>query len=187
MRSSTIIGGSSDRNKRQSADFYATPPACTNALLKAFRPLFLGKTVWEPACGDGAISRVLESEHFIVRSSDLHDRGYGMSGIDFLKSDCKGGAIITNPPFNLAAKFIRHSASFGVPFAMLLKATYWHAAKRYDLFYDTRPLAIVSLAWRPAMSPERGKSATMDFCWTVWDKVPSPETNYYIQKRPIHG
>jgi len=184
MRSSTIIGGSSDSNERQSADFYATPPECTKALLKEYRHLFSGKNIWEPACGDGAISRVLESEHFTVRSSDLHDRGYGVSGIDFLKSNCRGGAIITNPPFNLAEEFIRHSASFGVPFAMLLKATYWHAAKRYDLFYDTSPLAVVSLAWRPAMSPERGKSATMDFCWTVWDREPSRNTRYCIQKRP---
>jgi hypothetical protein len=185
MRSSTIIGGSSDKNQRNPADFYATPPECTKALIKAFRPLFSGKTIWEPACGDGAISRVLESEGFKVRSSDIYNRGYGRPGVDFLKSDCKGGSIITNPPFNLAAEFIQHSASFGVPFAMLLKATYWHAAKRYDLFYDTGPIAVLPLAWRPAMSPERGKSATMDFCWTVWDRKPSPKTGYYIQKRPF--
>jgi len=33
--------------------------------------------IWEPACGDGAISRVLEAAGYQVISTDLIDRGYG--------------------------------------------------------------------------------------------------------------
>ena len=183
MESSVIIGGASSKNARNAADYYATPRDCTVALLRRFSWLFEGQSIWEPACGDGAISKVLEEHSFDVASTDLHDRGFGKPGIDFLKSNKSPFPIITNPPFKLAEQFIEHSASFGVPFAMLLKSTYWHAAKRFDLFNRTKPLAVLAMAWRPAMSPERGRAATMDFCWTVWDGKPTQNTRYIIEKR----
>ena len=181
MRSSVIIGGKSPKNNRNAADFYATPPECTIALLNCFEWLFRGRRIWEPACGDGAISKVLEERNFRVVSTDLHDRGYGDSGMNFLNADCYCGAIITNPPFNLAADFIEKAAAKGVPFAMLTKATFWHAKKRQKLFNKTKPIAVIALTWRPAMSPERGKSATMDFIWTVWGSTPNHTTEYILQ------
>lgn len=185
MRSATIIGGSSDKNKRHPSDFYATPSDCTNALIDHFGWVFEGRKIWEPACGDGAISEVLIDRGFDVVSSDLHDRGYSAeSGIDFLNCRVAGDAIITNPPFNLAHDFIDRSIEIGVPFAMLLKATYWHAAKRIELFEKKTPLGVLAMAWRPAMSPERGKSATMDFVWTIWGERSSPHgTKYKVAGR----
>jgi len=184
MRSSTIIGGKSPKNSRNAADFYATPPECTIALLEHFDWLFRGGRIWEPACGDGAISKVLEDRNFRVISTDLHDRGYGHSNMNFLTADCSCDGIITNPPFNLAAEFIERCAQKEVPFAMLTKATFWHAKKRQNLFNQTKPLAVIALTWRPAMSPERGKSATMDFIWTVWSKKPYHLTNYILASKP---
>jgi hypothetical protein len=140
--------------------------------------------VWEPACGDGAISKVLEANGLDVVSTDLYDRGYGKGGMNFMTSDCTCGSIITNPPFNLAAQFIERAAEKEVPFAMLLKATYWHAAKRSELFNRTRPLAVMAMSWRPAMSPERGKSGTMDFIWTVWRSKPVNLSRYHVFSKP---
>jgi len=34
-------------------------------------------SIWEPACGDGAISKVLLAAGFDVVSTDLIDRGFG--------------------------------------------------------------------------------------------------------------
>ena len=183
MKSSTIIGGASSQNSRNAADFYATPRDCTVALLKNYQRLFEGSRVWEPACGDGAISKVLEQHRLDVISTDLHDRGYGEGGMNFLTADCNCKSIITNPPFSLSANFISRAAQKKVPFAMLLKSTYWHAASRYELFERTKPLAIIAMSWRPAMSPERGSAATMDFIWTVWDERPSETTQYIVQRR----
>ena len=184
MKSSTMIGGESNQHGRNAADFYATPPECTIALLDEFGWLFEGSRIWEPACGDGAISKVLEEHRLDVISTDLHDRGFGMEGMNFLTSDCHCGSIITNPPFNLAEQFIERAAEKEVPFAMLLKATYWHAAKRNDLFNRTRPLAVMAMSWRPAMSPERGKSGTMDFIWTVWRSKPVNLSRYHVCSKP---
>ncbi len=184
MKSSVIIGGKSPKNNRNAADFYATPRECTIALIDRFEHLFRGGRIWEPACGDGAISKVLEERNFRVISTDLHDRGYGEGNMNFLNADCQCDGIITNPPFNLAADFIERCAEKEVPFAMLTKATFWHAAKRQRLFRKTKPMAVMAMTWRPAMSPERGKSATMDFIWTVWGKRPSFVTEYILAGRP---
>ena len=184
MKSSTMIGGESNQHGRNSADFYATPPECTAVLLENYGGMFRQGRVWEPACGDGAISKVLEGRGYEVVSTDLHDRGYGEGGMNFLTSDCSCQSIITNPPFHLAAQFIERAVKKEVPFAMLLKATYWHAAKRNELFNRTRPLAVIAMSWRPAMSPERGKSGTMDFIWTVWRPATDHCTRYHVYSKP---
>src|SRR5262249_43976971 len=87
-------------------DFYATPPEATRALLSVEE--FDG-SIWEPACGNGAISDILvEAGHRVV-STDLIDRGYGAPGVDFLcEAQPRAKHIITNPPYGagLADRFI---------------------------------------------------------------------------------
>lgn len=162
VSASVMIGGASADHARNEADFYPTPPECTEALLSVTDGLFIGR-VWEPACGDGAISKVLLSAGLNPHSTDLRHSGYGQGGVDFLATrDEDISGIITNPPFNLAEAFIRHACSFGVPVAMLLKATYWHAASRRALFLETGPTAVFPMLWRPNFAPERGNSPTMD-------------------------
>ena len=75
-------------------DFLPTPAWATHALIDNER--FSGD-IWECACGDGAMSRVLENAARTVVSSDLYDRGYGEIGHDFLKSQRKADNIVTNP------------------------------------------------------------------------------------------
>jgi tRNA G10 N-methylase Trm11 len=83
--------------KRAAFEFYPTPPEATRALLSV--EVFEGD-IWEPACGDGAISKVLSEAGYQVVSTDLIDRGYGAGGHNFLKSDTPlAKNIITNPPY----------------------------------------------------------------------------------------
>lgn len=83
--------------RRAPFEFYPTPPEAVRALLSVER--FDG-TIWEPACGDGAISKVLIEAGFQVVSTDLIDRGFGRGGCDFLKSTRPlAKHIITNPPY----------------------------------------------------------------------------------------
>jgi hypothetical protein len=185
MKATLIIGGGSDEWDRNHADFYPTPDDCTIALLRQF-PTFSRGTIWEPACGDGAISKLLTQRGASVISTDLHDRGFGIAGVDFMQAANIFGAqaIVTNPPFIVAEQFIRHARSMKVPFAMLLKGTYWHAAVRMKLFRDTGPLAVCPMLWRPNFAPDRGKSPTMEFCWTVWSGTPMSVTQYIPLERP---
>jgi hypothetical protein len=185
-KATLIIGGQSDEWERNDADFYPTPDDCTTALIDAVPSLLTTGVIWEPACGDGAVSKLLMQRGATVVSTDLHDRGFGMVGVDFLKARNVFGAktIITNPPFFLAEDFIRHAAGMGVYIAMLLKGTYWHSARRLKLFEDTRPAMVLPMTWRPNFAPNRGKSPTMEFCWTVWGAGPSSRCEYAPLRKP---
>jgi hypothetical protein len=80
-------------------DFFPTPRWATFALIENEK--FNGE-IWECACGDGTMSRVLEETGQPVRSTDLYDRGFGEAGVDFLMSQSGADNIVTNPPYNCA-------------------------------------------------------------------------------------
>jgi len=153
---------------RQKDDFYPTPKDC---VLSLARNINLPNKIWEPACGDGAISKVLESKGHEVYSTDLVDRGYGVPNRDFLleqdyKPD-KDSAIITNPPFNIAVDFILKAISYNIDcVAILLKSSYWHASSRTQLFINHPPSHILALNYRPDFLSKG--APTMEVCWNVW-------------------
>jgi len=100
-----LAGGNHNSNRRE-LDYYPTPKEATIALIE-FLTLPKDKVIWEPACGDGAMSKVIENYGYKLFSSDIRKDVYGESERDFLKYSIKNiDAIITNPPFNLAEQFI---------------------------------------------------------------------------------
>ncbi len=183
------IIGSTQKWERKPADFYPTPPDVTVALVRAIAgKLPAASRVLEPACGDGAMARVLCASGYQVDAHDLReDSGYGRGGVDFLATDLDRpyDAIITNPPFNVAAAFIERSVPNARIVAMLLKSQYWHAARRQALFVKHPPSQILPLTWRPSfLEAERGKSPLMDVLWTVWDRDHVGPTEYFPLARP---
>lgn len=181
-------------HERKKADFYPTPPDVTIALMDfliAKADLREQAVVWEPACGDGAMAKVMATYGCGVIASDLReDSGYGNSGVNFLQTHPTEQWqmpewIITNPPFNLAADFIRHSLSIAPNVAMLLKSQFWHAQRRAGLFRDHPPSYILALTWRPAfLEKERGKSPLMDVIWCVWSHGHNLPTEFLPLDRP---
>lgn len=157
--------------ERKPADFYATPAAATQGLLNMAPPP-PGK-IYEPACGDGECSRVMLANGYEVESSDLRHTGYGTGGVDFLRQRRKGGIYVTNPPFSMAAEFIRHAlveleADY---LALLLKSNFWHTKNRLELKRELHPSGEHPITWRLAfLEKERGKSPLMDCTWFVWDR-----------------
>lgn len=178
-----LTGG--DAGNRVKDDFYATPYSCTQALLSVEYGSIPGH-VWEPACGDGAICDVLNKwgiEHF---ASDIEDRGYVFLDqiIDFTVAfPPPSNAIITNPPFNMAEAFIRRASLLGIDYmALLLKATFWHAAKRQELFELWKPARIYAITWRPDFL-KKG-APTMDCIWCVWDGRGEDDPTYHLLRKP---
>lgn len=181
----TMIASGTGETARQIQDFYPTPACAIRAYLAAELQWLEGERVWEPACGDGAISRMMTAAGLDVLSTDLIDRGYGEGGRDFLAERHLHGCrrIVTNPPFALAERFIRHALlTLNVPYlALLLKATYWHAASRVALFEARPPSVIYPMTWRPDFL---GKGApTMDAMWCVWDCERGGGTRYELMTR----
>ena len=174
------LTNSSRTEKRRALDFYPTPPDVTHALMQFLKldPCLIA----EPACGDGAMSKVLIEYGHDVMSSDLRDSGYGAPGCDFLTSIGDFDAIITNPPFNISEDFIRHAISQARVVAMVLKSQYWHAKKRVQLFKDCPPAYVLPLSWRPDFQG-KGGSPTMEVHWTVWIEG-EEDTKYRVLTRP---
>ena len=98
-------------NDREENDYYATDPIAIEKLLEIEK---FNSKVWECACGEGHLSKVLQSKGYDVKSTDLIDRGYGQSGIDFLQcNEVFDGDICTNPPYKFAKEFVEdHDAGF---------------------------------------------------------------------------
>jgi hypothetical protein len=130
------MGNGRDPRNGHPDGYHPTPPRGARALLA--RESFKG-VVWECACGDGAISRILEAAGYEVVSTDLVDRGYGRGGRDFLADNATlADHIITNPPYGpergLAAKFVAHALTRirpGGTVCMLLR-TNWEAPQAHQ-------------------------------------------------------
>lgn len=89
---------------RPDDDFFETPANATCSLL-AHLNIPEDVTLWEPSCGMGAISKILEKVHKgPVLSTELNQNRYGIGGVDFLHAEQyvpKGRFwCVTNPPFN---------------------------------------------------------------------------------------
>lgn len=181
----TLANGG-DATKRRALDFYPTPPDVTRALLifLALQPC----VIWEPACGDGAMSQVLEAAGHEVISTDIRQTGYGEGGNDFLACPARRcDAVVTNPPFAASEEFIRRSLATAPLVAMLLKSQYWHAQKRQALFREHPPAWVLPLTWRPDfLDGERGGAPTMECLWTVW-VAGDTDTKYRTLPRPASG
>lgn len=153
-------------------DFYPTPPWATHALIQNEK--FVGD-IWECACGDGTMSRVLETTGNSVLSSDLYDRGYGEIGTDFLNTNTEADNVITNPPFNSAEGFVRNGLKLAHrKFALLLRLAFLEGANRANTIFSVCPPSRVwvfseRITFYPAGAVQRG-SGTTAYAWFVWDK-----------------
>ena len=160
-------------------DFFPTPSWATHALID--NEPFEGE-IWEPACGNGAMSEVLATTGNPVFSSDLFDRGYGEPGIDFLASDRRAQNIVTNPPYNCAEGFVEAGLEkCERKFALLLRLAFLEGANRQrTIFNRTPPSRVWVFSERITFYPvgaERKGSGTTAYAWFVWDKLAVGKTD----------
>jgi hypothetical protein len=135
------------------------------------------KRIWEPACGEGHVSKVLLAHGYEVLSTDLFDRGYGVGDKNFLDVNQSGLAIdiVTNPPYKYAKEFVKKALKVvaeGQKVAMLLKLTFLEGQSRRTLFRDYPPQTVYVSSARL----ECGKngcftgSSAVAYAWYVWKK-----------------
>jgi hypothetical protein len=160
-------------NERQKEDFYATRPEAVECLLE--KEMF-NNNIWEPACGNGRISKVFEKHGYKVISSDKYDQGYGKVGLDFLTIKDKKFDIdiVTNPPYNIAQEFIEQSinlTSEGNKIAMFLNIRFLEGIKRKKFFEKYKPVKIYVASKRFVCDKNgiRFTDATMtSYAWFIW-------------------
>lgn len=159
-------------------DFYASPPEAVLALMEVEK--FTG-TVWECACGDGAIVNVLRAAGHHVYATDLVERGCpdSQSRVDFLMEPAPSfpiDAIVTNPPYALANKFVAHALTVAPRVMMMLRLAFLESAGRSAIL-DSGSLARVHIFSNrlPMMHRDgwEGKRSTnsVAFAWFVWESA----------------
>ena len=140
----------------------------------------LHDTIIEPSCGMGHLSKVLENKGYQVYSYDLVDRGYGKTGIDFLKDynlPIQNSDLLTNPPYKYAQEFVEHSLELmrdGCKCIMLLKIQFLEGQNRRKMFEKYPPKYVYVNSSRQTCYINGDMSKKMSsascYCWFVWEK-----------------
>lgn len=181
-----MLGASNHTEKeRELNDFYATDPKSLELFYKKFNEdgNEMAVKIWEPSCGMGHLSKVLENHGHLVLSTDLINRGYGEGGIDFLDDvqfDAKDfweGDILTNPPYKFAEEFVEKGMTRlfeGRYLFLFLKIQFLEGQKRKKLFekYPPKYVYVNSSRQLCAMNGEfeKYKATALCYCWYVWEK-----------------
>jgi hypothetical protein len=153
-------------------DYFPTPAWATHALID--NETFKGD-IWESACGNGAMSKVLETSGQRVESSDLFNRGFGEVGVNFLTSERRAENIVTNPPYNAAEGFVRAGLrAADRKFALLLRLAFLEGANRQRTIFTNAPPSRVwvfseRITFYPEGAVQKGTGTTA-YAWFIWDK-----------------
>ena len=163
-------------DERAEHDYYATDPQAVEMLLalETFAPV-----IWEPACGEGHISKVLQAHGHDVISTDLIYRGFGdPEPMDFLTETFPDfeGDIITNPPYSAGLEFVERALETvrpGGKVAMFLKVQFLEGKKRGELFSKTPPRTVYIS--RSRLSRAKNGDFThvenaIAYAWYIWEK-----------------
>lgn len=184
----------------ESLDDFPTPPWATRALCEALQnpcdTLLSGDrpehapTTWpltcrEPAANRGHMVRPLREYFGHVEASDIHDYGAGFPQLDYLFGPPPPPVdwTVTNPPFRLAAQFIRRAldtSRAGV--AVIARTAFLEGQDRHKtLFRPHPPAAVLQFTERVVM--HRGKlsptgSSATAYCWIVWTSATPARTEF---------
>jgi hypothetical protein len=155
--------------RRKALDDYQTPAWVTLTLVP-YLPTRL-RTICEPAAGSGQMVRALKQAGYVVHASCI------TQGIDFLDDEFdrlrNSQAIITNPPYTEAQRFIERALHLTRPsglVAMLLRTDYDHAVTRQHLFRDCPQFAKKLILTRRIVWFAGPKAApSFNHAWFIWN------------------
>jgi hypothetical protein len=165
----------------ESDDFFPTPPWATRAIVEQLLkidPALASRICWEPACGEGHMSRPLAETFRKVISTDLVDYGFGERR-DFLapsKKHPRADWIVTNPPFKLTQDFVLQALELArVGVAMFARVGILETVDRYEsIFLPRPPVAVYQFVERVPLHKGRvvmnGRTASQ-YLWVVWLKA----------------
>lgn len=154
---------------RSPSDLYSTGEPLAEALPRIEQ---LGQRLWECACGDGRLARVLESAGHQVVATDKFAWGYGREGVDFLR--CRrllAEDIVSNPPFSLWYEFVEQAMALRPRKAVFLGRLLLQEGAAIGALFD-RYLVHVHVARRrvnlaPPGAIDKGHNTKLAFAWYV--------------------
>jgi hypothetical protein len=171
-----VTGARRSALRERGDDLYESPPEAVEALLRIEK---LPRRIWEPACGPGAIVRVLRHHGHDVVATDLvnYKSEDSKSRVDFLmERQAPAGvqAIVTNPPFKLATEFVEHALELCPIVVMLLRLNFMESKRRARILDGGKLARLYSFSNRLPMMHRAGwtgkrASSAVAFAWYVWD------------------
>lgn len=192
-----------NNNSREELDFYQTPSYATKTLIERFD--FKSKNIWEPMAGNGAIAKPLKEAGFDVHCSDIVKRDYPIFITDYftiskyMDNDTNDFAIVTNPPYEFANKFLKHTLESIKPktCSLFLPVRYLEWMKRYNEIYSKyKPCKVLVYAKRLGCYKEsdvemgrvddHGIGGAVAYMWLCFDRDTwsSPSTKTEIEWIP---
>jgi hypothetical protein len=154
-------------------DTYETPACAVEALLRIES---VPRIVWEPACGPGAIVKVLKAHGHEVFASDIVDYGWGHAVRDFFSGPApSASAIITNPPYQAAAGFVQQALFLSPLVIMLLRLAFLESVRRTEILEKSGLARIHVFRNRLPMMHRKNwdgpkASSAMPFAWFCWER-----------------
>lgn len=193
---------SSRQEPDDSLDYFPTPPWATRAFMEHVFPLVRDprrvlNSAWDPACGEGHITEVLQEYWGTVTGTDICDYSSPDGGfppawsghIDFINHEIHVPPhdwIITNPPFGdkTEAFVLRALELARIGVAVFVRLQWLETIGRYEtIFRDHPPTVIAFFAERVNLCKGRwdpeGSTATA-YIWLVWVKGRQPRAPFWI-------
>lgn len=180
------VGTRSATKEERGDNLYETPVEAVLALLRLEQ---FGPFIWEPSCGRGAISRVLEASGFEVHISDLNDYGtVTADGVcqdvgNFLTSEASEGDvdIVTNPPYgDVLNAYVAHALRVHKPrkMALLLNVNFYGGSESDDRKFALDICPPARIYWFSRRLPMMHRdgwdgpkaSSQMNTAWFVWER-----------------
>lgn len=179
MKSALMLGVNPNA-ERQKEDFYATEPKALHLFIEKLKEdgLKINKKCWEPASGMRHLANVLLEKGYEVKMTDIIKRIEGVIEQDFLlQTETFDGDILTNPPFNLAEKFVEKGINLlkdGNKLFLFLKIQFLEGQKRKELFKKYTPKFVYCYSARQLCAKdgefEKYTATTQFYAWYIWEK-----------------
>lgn len=170
------VGSGQHSYEARGQDCYETPPEAVRALWKVEK---LPQYIWEPACGPGAIVKVLRAQGHTVHASDVVNYGWNHEIVDFLMMSSQNYCshpIVTNPPYRLAQQFVEKALELKTPLIiMLLRLAFLESERRRRVLEFSGLARIHVFRNRLPMMHRKDwdgpkASSAIPFAWFVWER-----------------
>lgn len=146
-------------------------------------PYLHAAVVWEPACGSGRITRVLEAAgHRVIESDVLYSPELNF----FTYSPHREwDVIVTNPPYSIKPEWIERCYALDKPFALLVPVE-TIGTGRVQRMMDLFGAELLLLDKRVNFHmPNKGDAGSAQFpvLWFCWNLLPAPIVYGRITRR----
>ena len=176
----TLGANSHAKHDYEENGFYATDPIAIDKLKSVFD---IPHSIYEPMCGQGHLSERLIKHGHEVWSTDLVDRGYGESGVNFFEVENIGDKwhILTNPNYKFGMESVLHAIDLvakGNYVIMFLKVQFLEGKKRKVNLYDKFNPKHVFISSERILCAKNGDfegmmksgGSAVAYAWFVWQK-----------------